>query len=173
HSTWVGYRGDHRSLDGLRGTDRLVLPDRVALEGATVAATHLPAAHAGGIEPERTDRNRRRLLTVLPAHAVHAAGPALLGAQDGGRLHRADADDHRLLGCLPRARDEVRSQDRVAGRVGALDGGAPALRTTAGARPLLQRPVPRLHHQRARAGPGLRADVDWRPHWSPRGGCRN
>ena len=63
---------------------------------------------------------------VLPAHAVHAAGPALLGAQDRGRLHRVHADDHRLLGCLTRTRDEARSQERAARRVGALDGGARA-----------------------------------------------
>ncbi len=35
------------------GSDRLVLPDRVALQGASVAATHLAAAHARGIEPKR------------------------------------------------------------------------------------------------------------------------
>ena len=46
HSTRVGHARDHRSLDGLRGSDRLVLPDRVAHEGASVAATHLAATDA-------------------------------------------------------------------------------------------------------------------------------
>ena len=31
------------------------------------------------------------LLAVLPAHAVHAAGAALLRAEDRRRVHRADA----------------------------------------------------------------------------------
>ena len=58
HSTRVGHTRDHRSLDGLRGSDRLVLPDRVAHEGTAAAATHLPATDARGIEPERPDRDR-------------------------------------------------------------------------------------------------------------------
>ena len=114
---WAHIR-DHRSPGSLRRLDRLVLPDRVAREGAPPAAPHLPAADARRIEPERPDRDRRRLLAVLPAHAVHAAGPALLGAQDRGRLHRADADDHRLLGRLAGPRDKARSQERAARRAG-------------------------------------------------------
>ena len=102
-------------------------------QGAAVAAAHLPAADARGIEPERPDHERLGLLTVLPAHAVHAAGPALLSAQDRGRLHRADGDDHRLLGRRTRTRDEARGQKGAAGRAGALGGGARALRAAAGA----------------------------------------
>src|SRR6266511_1760938 len=173
HSTRVGDTRDHRSLDGLRGSDRLVLPNRVTHEGASVAATHLAAADARGVEPKRSDRDQRGLLTVLSADAVHAAGPALLSAQDRGRLHRADGDDHRPLGCRARTRDEARSQERFARRVDAFDGRPRALRATAGSRPLLPQPVPGLHHQRARARLRLHTDVDRRPHWSPPRGCRN
>ncbi len=48
------------------------------------------------------------VLAVLPADALHAAGAALLRAQDRRRLHRADAVDHRLLGDRPGARDAHR-----------------------------------------------------------------
>src|SRR6266566_2669414 len=94
----------------------------VAGSGGAVGAPHLAATDARGVEPERSDRDQRGLLSVLSADAVHAAGPALLSAQDRGRLHRADGDDHRPLGCRARTRDEARRQARVAGRVGALDG---------------------------------------------------
>ena len=46
---------------------------------------------------ERPADGRRDLRPVLPADALHAAGPALLGDPDRRRLHRADADDHRVL----------------------------------------------------------------------------
>ena len=54
-------------------SDRLVLRDRIALQGPSVASTHLAAADAAGVEHKRLDRGRRCLLAVSPAHAVHAA----------------------------------------------------------------------------------------------------
>ena len=42
------------------------------------------------------------------------------------------------------------------------------VRPAAGARPLLQRPVPAVHHQRPRARARVRADVDRRPDRRPR-----
>ena len=48
------------------------------------------------------------VLAVLPADALHAAGAALLRAQDRRGLHRADAVDHRVLGHRPGARDAHR-----------------------------------------------------------------
>src|SRR2546430_10500068 len=53
-------------------------------------------------------------------------------------------------------------RSRVARRVGALYGGARALRTTPGTRPLLLEPVPGLRSQRARARLRLHPDVDRR-----------
>src|SRR5262249_23629368 len=132
HSARLGNSREHRPTGGLGGSDRLVLPDRVAYESASVAATDLPPPDADGIEHQRPDHDRRRLLTVLPADALHAGGPALLGAQDRGRLHCFDTDDDRLLGCLTRTGDEARSQAGAARRARALDRSAGALRTTAG-----------------------------------------
>ena len=86
----------------LRRADRRLLPDRVALARAAAAAAHLPAADAVGVERQRPADGRRDLRAVLPAHPVHAGGAALLGAQDRRRLHRPDADDHRLLRPSPR-----------------------------------------------------------------------
>src|SRR4051794_15607567 len=76
---------------------RGLLRDRAALAGAAAAAADLPPAHADGLERQRAAPGRSDLRAVLPADAVHAAGAALLGAQDRCRLHRPDAHDHRLL----------------------------------------------------------------------------
>jgi MFS family permease len=118
-------------------------------------------------------RSKAPLLPLRIFRLRTLAGSNLLSAQDRGRLHRADVDDHRLLGSLTGTRDEARGEKGAAGRVGALRGGARALRAGAGARPLLPQSVPRLHHQRPRAGLRIHTDVDRRTHRSPPGGCRN
>ena len=88
---------------------------------------------------------------VLPADALHAAGAPLLGAQDGRRLHRPDADDHRLLRRRAGARQPRRRALGAPGRTGALDRRARPVRPAPGPRPLLQRPVPGVPDQRPRA----------------------
>ena len=74
-----------------------------------------------GLERQRPADGRRDLRAVLPAHPVHAGGAALLGAQDRRRLHRPDADDHRLLRRRPGARHPDRDPAGAARGARALD----------------------------------------------------
>src|SRR5258705_140332 len=67
--------------------------------GAALGDADLPAPVVDRVQRQRLAARWRDLRAVLPAHALHAAGLALLGAQDRRRLHRADAHNHRLLGC--------------------------------------------------------------------------
>ena len=94
----LGDSRDDRPARRGRGAHRRVRRDRVALEGAAPADADLQAAVSDRGQRQRPAARWRDLRAVLPAHALHAAGPALLGAQDRRRVHRADAHDHRLLG---------------------------------------------------------------------------
>ncbi len=85
----VGDGLDDRTPGRIRRSDRSVLRDRAALEGAATPAAALPTADAGRIQRDPATRRGRAFLAVLPADAVHAAGPALLGDADGRRVHRA------------------------------------------------------------------------------------
>ena len=98
----LGHDRVDRPARDLGRSARRVRRDRDALEGAAAAAADLQAADAVGLERERPADGRGDLRPVLPADALHAAGPALLGDQDRCRLHRPDADDHRVLGASPR-----------------------------------------------------------------------
>ena len=86
---WIN-RGDDRPARGLGGADRRVRRDRAALEGTAAADADLPPPDADRVQRQRAAARRRGVLAVLPAHALHAAGAALLGAEDRRRLHRAD-----------------------------------------------------------------------------------
>ena len=111
----LGHDRDDRAAGGLGRADRGLRRHRAALEGAAAADADVPLAHAVRLQPGRAADGRRRVLAVLPAHAVHAAGAALLGAADGRGLHRADADDHRLRERLAEARPEGRDPARAGG----------------------------------------------------------
>jgi Arabinose efflux permease len=130
----LGHDRDGRTPRRLGRADRRVPRDRDALSGAVAAAPHLPPADADGLEHHRPADGSGDLLPVLPAHAVHAAGAALLGAEDGSRLHRADALDHRLLGRLAGACHPGRHPARPARGHGPLGRRPRAVRATAGAR---------------------------------------
>src|SRR5437762_1735112 len=73
---------DDRPSHRVRGADRRLLRDRDPIQGAAPAASHLPAAHALGLEPQRSSDGRCDLLAVLPPHPVHAGSAPLLRAQD-------------------------------------------------------------------------------------------
>ena len=90
-SARLGHERDDRAARRVRRAHRRVRRDRGALERAAAAATDVPAAHADGLQHRRAVDGRRRLLAVLPADAVHAAGAALLGAPDRGGLRGIDA----------------------------------------------------------------------------------
>src|SRR5207247_5295901 len=87
----LGNRVDDRADLAVGRADPRVRRDRVALARAVAAAADVPPADARGLERDAAARGRVLVLAVLPADALHAAGAALLGAQDGHRLHRADA----------------------------------------------------------------------------------
>ena len=116
----MGHDRDDRAAGGLGRADGGLRRHRAALEGAAAADADVPLAHAVRLQPGRAADGRRRVLAVLPAHAVHAAGAALLGAGDGRRLRRADADGdrlrQRLAGARPEDRDPARADARAAAR---------------------------------------------------------
>ena len=87
---------DDRPAGGLGRPGGGLRRHRAAVQGAAAADADVPLTHAVGLEPGRTADGRRRVLAVLPAHPVHAAGVALLGDADGRRLRRADAGGDRL-----------------------------------------------------------------------------
>ena len=70
--------------------DRVLRRDRATVARTAAADADLPPAHARDVERDAAPRRRRTVLAVLPADAVHAAGAALLGAEDRRRLHRTD-----------------------------------------------------------------------------------
>jgi hypothetical protein len=111
------------------------------------------------------DHERLRLLTILPAHAVHAAGPPTQRSRPG-RLHRADADDHRLLGSLTGLVTRLGVKVLPVGL--ALSAVALVLYAQVPVHGHFPQSVPRLHHQRPRAGLRLHTDVDRRTPESAR-----
>src|SRR5947207_543654 len=163
HGARLAHRGDARLARGFGRAGRRVRRDRVSLEGAAAANADLSPADAHGVEHHRPADGRCGLLTVLPAHPLHAAGAALLGAEDRRRLHRLDARDHQLLGRLADAGDANRNPPRADDGAPALGGRARALREAAGARELLQRSLPGVPDQRRRPRAAVRADLDLRP----------
>ena len=89
-------RLDSRADRRLDRAARRVHRDRDALEGTAPAAPDLPVADAHGGERDDGDRRSGRILGVLPAHAVPAGRPPLLGGRERRRLHglRADRRGH-------------------------------------------------------------------------------
>ena len=123
-------------------------PDRVALQGTSVAATHLAAAHARRVEPERLDRGRCRLLAVflLTLYMQQVAGYSAIktGVAYIGVTLTTIALSAVAQGLVTRF--GVR---RVLPVGLALSAVALVLfAQPAGWRPLLLRLVPGLHHQR-------------------------
>ena len=114
----LGHARDDRPARRLRRADRRVRRHRAAIERAAAADADVPPADAHGLERGRVPAGHRRVLAVLPAHALHAAGAALLGDADRRRLHRADADDHRLRQRVAGARAAGRHPGAAAGRAG-------------------------------------------------------
>src|SRR5581483_5040618 len=138
--------------------DRRLRRRRAALTRTAPADADLPAAHARDVERDAAARRSGALLAVLPADVVHAGGTALLGAQDGRRVHHVDRVDRRLLEPRAGARDTHRHPPGAPRRTADGGGGARALRAAPGRRALLLGSVPGVPAERHRARVLLRAD---------------
>ncbi len=112
---------------------------------------------------DRSDRVR----AVLPADAVPAGGPPVLGARDRCRLHRDHRHDRRRLEPRPVADHPAGRTTGAERRPAAHRGRRGALRADARRRALLLERVPRADRQRDRARALVRAGDDRRPHRCP------
>ena len=128
-------------LVGVRGADRVVLPDRARSKAPLLPLRifrlrTLTASNVSGLLMRRRD-----LRAVLPAHALHAAGAALLGAQDRRRVHRL------TLTIIVFSAVAQASSTRIGVRrvlpVGLALDGRPGVFAHCRSRRLLLRPVPR------------------------------
>ena len=163
HARALRRRG--RARRGLR-------PDRAALAPPAAAAADLPLAHADRRERGDGDRRRGRVLRVLPADALPAGRPALLGGRERPRLHglrlerRRDLE-HRAAGRLalrrPADADRRPARQRALGRLA----DAPA-----GGRQLLLGSLPGLRARRRGDGPLVRPGDDREPDRGRAGRCR-
>ena len=128
HPGGLGQRRHRRPARHLRGADRRLRRDRVPLAGPAAADADLPQPLADGRQLGRRRDRRDRVLRVLPADPLHAAGARLLRDRDRRGLRR----DH-LLG------DRVLERRTAAGHPAGR-----AQRADRGPRPGRRRPG-RLH----------------------------
>ena len=84
-------------LGASRRAARRLRRHRAALAGPAAADADLPQPDAVGRERDGRGDRRDRVLGVLPADALHAAGAGLLRDRDGRRLRRRHVHDHRVL----------------------------------------------------------------------------
>ena len=127
------------------------------------AAAPLPQPLAGGRQRGRAHARRIDLLDVLPAHALHAAGAGLLGAQDRHRLPARLRRDHRVGRCVAGARHEDRRAHGARDRHGPDRRRPGVLQPGLGRRLVPGRPRAGLHPDRRRPGLLVRARHDRRP----------
>ena len=145
--------------------------DRAAVEVPAAPAADLPPPHARGRERDDGDRRRRRLLGVLPAHALPPGHPRLLADAERPRLHRVRIDRGRRLERRAARRRAARRAHDAHDRPAALDRLRRPADARAAARPLLLGPLPGVRARRRGHGALVRPGDDREPHGGRPLGC--
>ncbi len=153
-----------------RGTRGGVRRDRAAGRAAAPAAADVPHPHVRGRKRDHDDRRVDRLLGVLPADAVHAGRPPLLGRRDGPGVRGHGGDDRGGLERGAGTRHAVRRPARADGGARAPHRLPRAHRPAARPGPVRRRPARPVRAQRDRPLAVLHPDDDRRPPGRDAGG---